>query len=125
MLIRIPKAGDISGTERRTIGSYGAFAHAQGTSHVSLMTDPNRFARDYPNSLDPILKAAGVEAGDLWVLVVRKAESKQSTNQFFQTCGQLRLDLAQKYSGKHQAFVRTGDPARDLPLPVGHRFSHV
>ena len=35
-LIRIPKAGDISGTERRTIGTYGAFAHAQGTAHVSL-----------------------------------------------------------------------------------------
>ena len=43
-LIRIPKAGEISGTERRTIGTYGAFAHAQGTSYVSLMTDPNRFA---------------------------------------------------------------------------------
>ena len=51
LLIRIPKAGDISGTERRTIGTYGAFAHAQGTASVSLMTDPNRFARDYPNSL--------------------------------------------------------------------------
>ena len=41
LLVRIPKAGDISGTERRTIGTYGAFAHAQGTSQVSLMTDPN------------------------------------------------------------------------------------
>jgi len=76
LLIRIPKAGEISGTERRTIGTYGAFAHAQGTSYVSLMSDPNRFARDYPNSLEPVLKAAGVEAGDLWVLAVRKADSK-------------------------------------------------
>jgi aspartyl-tRNA synthetase len=113
-LIRIPKAGDISGTERRTIGSYGAFAHAQGTSYVSLMTDPNRFARDYPNSIGPILQAAGVESGDLWALVVRKAESKQSVNQFYQTCGQLRLDLAQKYAAKHGAFAKTGDPAKDF-----------
>src|SRR5450432_2463285 len=112
-LIRIPKAGEISGTERRTIGTYGAFAHAQGTSYVSLMSDPNRFARDYPNSLEPVLKAAGVEPGDLWVLVVRKADSKQSANQFFQTCGQLRLDLAQKYAAKHGAFAKTGDPAKD------------
>src|SRR5450432_3128887 len=112
-LIRIPKAGEISGTERRTIGTYGAFAHAQGTSYVSLMSDPNRFARDYPNSLDPVLKAAGVEPGDLWVLVVRKADSKQNTNQFFQTCGQLRIDLAQKYAAKHEAFAKTGDPAKD------------
>jgi len=113
-LIRIPKAGDISGTERRTIGTYGAFAHAQGTTHVSLMTDPNRFGRDYPNSLGPILQAAGVEAGDLWALVLRKAESKQSANQFYQTCGQLRLDLAQKYATKHGAFAKTGDPAKDF-----------
>ena len=78
------------------------------------MSDPNRFARDYPNSLEPILKAAGVEAGDLWVLAVRKAESKQSSNQFFQTCGHLRLDLAQKYAAKHGAFAKTGDPAKDF-----------
>src|SRR3979411_3085657 len=69
LLIRIPKAGEMSGTERRTIGTYGAFAHAQGTSSASLMTDPNRFARDYPHSLEAILKAAEVEPGDLWLLV--------------------------------------------------------
>ena len=44
----------------------------------------------------------------------RKAESKQSANQFFQTCGQLRLDLAQKYAVKHGAFAKTGDPAKDF-----------
>jgi len=113
LLIRIPKAGEMSGTERRTIGTYGAFAHAQGTSYVSLMTDPNRFARDYPNSLEPVLQAAGVEPGDLWLLIVGKAESKQSPNEFFQTCGQLRLDLAQKYAAKHGVFAKTGDPAKD------------
>jgi aspartyl-tRNA synthetase len=114
LLLRIPKAGEMSGTERRTIGTYGAFAHAQGTSSVSLMTDPNRFTKEYPNSLEPILKAAAVEPSDLWLLAVRKADSKQSANQFFQTCGQLRLDLAQKYAAKHRAFVKTGDPAKDF-----------
>jgi len=114
LLIRIPKAGEISGTERRTIGTYGAFAHAQGTSSVSLMTDPNRFAKEYPNSLEPILKAAEVEPGDLWLLVVRKTESRQDPLQFFQTCGQLRLDLAQKYAAKHGAFAKTGDPVKDF-----------
>ncbi len=39
-LIRIPKAGDISGTERRTIGTYGGYQHVQGPSFVQLMTDP-------------------------------------------------------------------------------------
>src|SRR5580765_3234146 len=74
LLIRIPKAGEMSGTERRTIGTYGAFAHAHGTSSVSLMTDPNRFAKDYPGSLERILKAAEIEPGDLWLLAVRKAD---------------------------------------------------
>src|SRR6202142_644305 len=41
-LIRIPKAGEISGTERRTIGTYGAYQHVQGPSFVQLMTDPKR-----------------------------------------------------------------------------------
>ncbi len=114
LLIRIPKAGEISGTERRTIGTYGAFAHARATSSVTLMTDPNRFGRDYPNSLERILKAAEVAPGDLWLLAVRKADSKQTQRQFFQTCGQLRLDLAQKYAAKHGAFAKTGDPAKDF-----------
>jgi aspartyl-tRNA synthetase len=114
LLIRIPKAGEMSGTERRTIGTYGAFAHAQGTSYVGLMTDPNRFARDYPNSLGPVLAAGGVEPGDLWLLALHKAEAKQSTHQFYQACGMLRLDLAQKYAAKHQAFAKTGDPAKDF-----------
>jgi aspartyl-tRNA synthetase len=114
LLIRIPKAGEMSGTERRTIGTYGAFAHAHGTASVSLMTDPNRFARDYPNSIEAILKAAEVGASDLWLLAVRKADSKQTEHQFFQTCGQLRLDLASKYEAKHGAFAKTGDPAVDF-----------
>ena len=114
LLIRIPKAGEMSGTERRTIGTYGAFAHAHGTASVSLMTDPNRFARDYPNSIEGILKAAEVGTSDLWLLAVRKADSKQTEHQFFQTCGQLRLDLASKYEAKHGAFAKTGDPAVDF-----------
>ena len=77
LLIRIPKAGDISGTERRTIGTYGAFAHAQGTS--------SRAVDDRSQSLceetirirsEQILKAAGVEPGDLWLLAVRKARAR-------------------------------------------------
>ena len=62
-LIRIPKAGDISGTERRTIGTYGAYQHVQGPSFVQLMTDPKRFAKDYPALSDKILNFAKDRAG--------------------------------------------------------------
>jgi len=119
-LIRIPKAGDISGTERRTIGTYGAYQHVQGPSFVQLMTDPKRFAKDYPAISEKILKFAQVEADDLWLLAaaLNRPESAavmdQSVQHFCEKCGYLRLDLAQKYAEKHGAFKKTGDPAKDF-----------
>src|SRR5207247_5242079 len=67
-LIRIPKAGDISGTERRTIGTYGAYQHVQGPSFVQLMTDPKRFAKDYPVLSEKIASFAKIEVHELWIL---------------------------------------------------------
>jgi aspartyl-tRNA synthetase len=114
-LIRIPKVGDISGTERRTIGTYGAYLHVQGPSFVQLMTDPKRFAKDYPAPSEKIMKFAGVEADDLWLLAAARAEgAEQSVQHFCEKCGFLRLDLAQKYAAKHQAFEKTGNPAADF-----------
>jgi aspartyl-tRNA synthetase len=114
-LIRIPKAGDISGTERRTIGTYGAYQHVQGPSFVQLMTDPKRFAKDYPAISEKIIAFAKVDAEDLWLLAAAKAEGADQTAQHFcEKCGFLRLDLAQKYAAKHKAFEKTGDPAKDF-----------
>jgi aspartyl-tRNA synthetase len=114
-LIRIPKAGDISGTERRTIGTYGAYQHVLGPAFVQLMTDPKRFAKDYPELSEKIVKFANVEADDLWLLAAARAESpEQSIQHFCEKCGFLRLDLAQKYAAKHKSFEKTGDPAKDF-----------
>ena len=114
-LIRIPKAGDISGTERRTIGTYGAYLHVQGPSFVQLMTDPKRFAKDYPAVSEKVVQFAGVEADDLWLLAGARVESAEQTAQHFcEKCGFLRLDLAQKYAAKHKAFEKTGDPEKDF-----------
>jgi aspartyl-tRNA synthetase len=119
-LIRIPKAGDISGTERRTIGTYGAYQHVQGPSFVQLMTDPKRFAKDYPVLSEKILNFAKIEADDLWLLAgaasrpENSAVMEQSVQHFCEKCGFLRLDLAQKYAIKHKAFEKTGDPAKDF-----------
>ena len=114
-VIRIPKAGDISGTERRTIGTYGAYQHVQGPAFVQLMTDPKRFAKDYPALSEKVVKLAGVEADDLWLLAAARAEgAEQSAQHFCEKCGFLRLDLAQKYAAKHNAFEKTGDPAKDF-----------
>jgi len=114
-MIRIPKAGDISGTERRTIGTYGAYQHVQGPSFVQLMTDPKRFAKDYPAISEKVVQSASVDTDDLWLLAAAKAESpEQSVQHFCEKCGYLRLDLAQKYAARHKAFEKTGDPAKDF-----------
>jgi aspartyl-tRNA synthetase len=119
-LIRIPLAGNISGTERRTIGTYGAYQHVQGPSFVQLMTDPKRFAKDFPQLADKILAFAKIEAEDLWLLAgaAERVESppvmQQSVQHFCEKCGFLRLDLAQKYASKHKAFDQTGDAQRDF-----------
>ena len=119
-LIRIPHAGDISGTERRTIGTYGAYNHVQGPSFVQLMTDPKRFAKDYPVLSEKILAFGKVEADDLWLLAGAASRPEdaavmdQSVQHFCEKCGFLRLDLAQKYAAKHKAFEKTGDVEKDF-----------
>jgi len=119
-LIRIPKAGDISGTERRTIGTYGAYQHVGGPNFVQLMTDPKRFAKDYSALYEKILAFAKVEGDDLWLLAaaLNKPESTtvmdQTIQHFCEKCGFLRLDLAQKYTERHGAFKKTGDVDQDF-----------
>src|SRR5438876_1489998 len=119
-LIRIPKAGEISGTERRTIGTYGAFQHVQGPSFVQLMTDPKRFAKDYPAPSEKVQAFAKIEPDDLWLLAgaanhpEKAAVMDQRVQHFCEKCGYLRLDLAQKYAARHKAFEKTGDPEKDF-----------
>ena len=119
-LIRIPKAGDISGTERRTIGTYGAFQHGHGATFVQLLSDPKRIGKEDPALLQRIVQFAKVEPDDLWLLAgaLDKPETalvaEQSLRHFCERCGSLRLDLAQKYAAKHGAYVKTGDAAKDF-----------
>src|SRR6266498_3867430 len=120
LLIRIPHAGDISGTERRTLGTYGAYNHVQGPSFVQLMTDPKRFAKDYPALSEKVAAFAKLGFDDLWLLAgaanrpENAAVMDQSVQHFCEKCGFLRLDLAQKYAAKHRAFEKTGDVAKDF-----------
>jgi aspartyl-tRNA synthetase len=117
--IRIPKVGSVSGTERRTIGTYGSYPQVQGPVFVQLIGDPGRIAKDFPGIFEKIEKFAKVEPGDLWVLAgaLDKPETptvaEQTLLHFCEKCGYLRLDLAQKYAAKHGAFEKTGDPAKD------------
>ena len=119
LLIRIPKAGDISGTERRTIGTYGAYQHVGGPNFVQPISDPKRLAKDLPALSEKIAQFAQLAPDDLWLLAgaLNKPEipavMEQSAQHFCEKCGFLRLDLAQKYAEKHGAFKKTGDVAQD------------
>ncbi|MBV9573048.1 MAG: aspartate--tRNA ligase [Acidobacteriales bacterium] len=117
-LIRIPKAGDISGTERRTIGTYGAYQQAQAASFIQLMTDTKRFARDFPALSEKLIQSAKIEPDDLWLLAgalqTDATSTAQSVEHFCARCGFLRLDLAQKYAAKHRAFEKTGQSEKDF-----------
>jgi aspartyl-tRNA synthetase len=120
LLLRIPKAGDISGTERRTIGTYGAFHHVQGPSFIQLMSDSKRFVKDFPDLSERVIQLAKVEPDDLWLLAaaVNRPEAavvmEQSLRHFCERCGLLRIDLAQKYAAKHGAYAKSGDSEKDF-----------
>ncbi len=103
-LIRIPKAGDISGTERRTIGTYGAYQHVQGPSFVQLMTDPKRFAKDYPAISEKVVKFAGIEADDLVVAGGGKGgrAGDQSVQHFCEKCGYPAAGFGAEVCGEAQ-----------------------
>jgi aspartyl-tRNA synthetase len=83
------------------------------------MTDPKRFAKDYPALSEKVLAFTKIAAEDLWLLAgaADKPENVavmgQDVQHFCEKCGFLRLDLAQKYASKHKAFERTGDVEKD------------
>ena len=119
-LIRIPKAGEISGTERRTIGTYGAFAHAQGTTHVSLMTDPNRFARDYPiRSETKFFKAAGVGQGDLWAVGGAQGGVEAECEPVLPDLRTTPSRSRAKIRGQARGVRQDGRSRKRFPLPCG------
>jgi aspartyl-tRNA synthetase len=84
------------------------------------MTDPKRFAKDYPSLSEKILGFGKVEPDDLWLIAAaanrqeNAADMDQSVQHFCEKCGFLRLDLAQKYAAKHKAFEKTGHVDKDF-----------
>ena len=130
-LIRIPKAGDISGTERRTVGTYGAYQHVQGPAFVQLMTDPKRFAKDYPQVSEKILKFAEVEPDDLWLLAgalnkpERRSDSRPGHPAFLREVWLPAARLGAKIRRETRCLQKDRRSGPGFPFPLGHRLSHV
>jgi len=111
--IRTPKVGELSRKERDDIKP---IFHSKGGAR--LYEDFKRIANKYPAAAEAISKKAGVEGGDLIVLVAGSAQSgpqatvsahRKVTPQelaIYASAGLLRLALAQKYAERHQCFQR-------------------
>jgi aspartyl-tRNA synthetase len=119
--IRTPKVGEVSRKERDDIKP---MFHSKGGARV--YEDFKRIGNKYPDATAAIAKKAGVEEGDLVVLVAGSAQAGPQTAMpahrkvtpaelaIYASAGLLRLALAQKYADRHGIFKKTGDPAKDF-----------
>ncbi len=118
--IRTPKVGELSRKERDDIKP---MFHSKGGAKV--FEDFKRIGNKFPEAAAAIVKKAGVEEGDLIVIVAGSAQSSAGTVHpehrkvtpqelaIYASAGLLRLALAQKYAERHGIFKKNGDAARD------------
>jgi aspartyl-tRNA synthetase len=118
--IRTPKVGELSRKERDDIKP---MFHSKGGARV--FEDFKRIGNKFPAAAQAITKKAGVEEGDLVVIVCGSAQAGEQTAlpghrkvtphelAIYASAGLLRLALAQKYAEKHGIFKKSGDAARD------------
>jgi aspartyl-tRNA synthetase len=119
--IRTPKVGELSRKERDDVKP---MFHSKGGARV--YEDFKRIGNKYPDAAAAIAKKAGIEDGDLIVLVAGSVQAGPQTAMpahrkvtpaelaIYASAGLLRLALAQKYADRHGIFKKTGDPARDF-----------
>ena len=130
--IRTPKVGELSRKERDDIKPMFHSRVGRASMRISSASGTN-----IPRQRRAIAKKIAMEEGDLIVLVAGSAQTGPQTAMpahrkvtpaelaIYASAGLLRLSLAQKYSDRHGIFKKTGDPAKDYPLSLGHQLSHV
>jgi aspartyl-tRNA synthetase len=118
--IRTPKVGELSRAERDAIKPL--FVSKGG---AKVFEDFKRIQNKFPAAAEAIAKKAGVEEGDLVVIVCGSASTGEQTAlggnrkvtpqelAIYASAGLLRLALAQKYAEKHGIFKKSGDAAKD------------
>jgi aspartyl-tRNA synthetase len=120
--IRIPKVGELSRKERDEIKPL-----LSAKANAKVFEDFKRLEKSFPEAAAGIRRIAGAESDDLIVIVAGngkpgehkseggvKPEIKQHDHAVYTAAGQLRLALAQKYTDRHGAFNRNGDPSHDF-----------
>ena len=96
--IHIPKVGQLSRKERDEIKAFG---QERG---LRVYDDAKRLERDYPEALAKVRERVKPADDDLLVLAGWAGEPKGALpeNTVLQACGQLRLQIAQKYNDRHK-----------------------
>ena len=96
--IHIPGCGVPSRKER---DEFKAFGQERG---LRVYDDAKRLDRDYPEQMGKIRERCGAKEDSLLVLATWAGEPKGHRPQetVYQACGQLRLNLAQKFSDRHK-----------------------
>ncbi len=96
--IHIPGVGAPSRKER---DEFKAFGNERG---LRVYDDSKRLDRDYPEAMAKIRERCGAKEDSLLVLATWAGEPKghRPEETVYQACGQLRLNLAQKFNDRHK-----------------------
>jgi aspartyl-tRNA synthetase len=96
--IHIPKAGQLSRKERDEIKAFG---QERG---LRVFDDQKRLDRDYPAQMQQVRERVKPAEDDLLILAGWGGPAKETLpdRAVLLACGQLRLQIAQKYNDRHQ-----------------------
>lgn len=98
MAIHIPKVGAISRKERDDLKAFGT------ERGLRVFDDPKRLERDFPEIMPKIRERVGFAEDDLLILASWAGEptGHRPEETVYQACGQLRLNIAQKFNDRHK-----------------------
>jgi aspartyl-tRNA synthetase len=100
MAIRTPKVGQVSRKERDDIKAFGQ------EKGLRVFDDPKRLERDFPEAMAQLKQRIGFEEDDMLLLASwnKEPQGHRPEETVYLACGQLRLNVAQKYADRHKAF---------------------
>jgi len=96
--IHIPKTGPLSRKERDEIKAFGK------ERGLRVLDDVKRLERDYPEAVAKVRERARVAEDDLLMLAAaaNAPAGARPDHAVLQACGQLRMQIAQKFSDRHK-----------------------
>ena len=122
--VRIPKVGELSRKERDDLRL--VYPQKLAENGLKVMDDFKRLEKSFPETIKSIRELTGAGEQDLLVLVVADGKAKWPDDggltrrrlpatvvtgrerTLYETAGQVRLALAQKFADRHKAFEKKG-----------------